>query len=330
MVFDGVIEDSFEAGRTATEALQHIGNSARDQYAQITLSEVTDYNIADAITDRGFTGLDRSTLFSFSEPDSWDLRDSDQSGATVGLEIIGWGSFVNEWFWFTGDYRPQGTSGTIQLILHGAVTNNATFEWSAITQLSNGTALFIRALDSESGTPPALGGTFTANLTDDGNPIAGKQILLHTNQIQDITQMFRITANTATNIFNQIEEFAVGGNTSGTNSSYTLTDPSGSETMSLTAYSREPLASISSRIRDAVNDTEDTPTDFTANVLDGEILLKPESGLVSTDWSIAINHGSGNDGTIAYELSRPNSFVPSSGQMSFPDNIYNTENGEVE
>ena len=77
--------------------------------------------------------------------------------------------------------------------------------------------------------------------------------------------------------------------------------------MSLTAYSREPLASITSRIRDAVNETTDTPTDFTANVLNNEILLKPMSGLVDDDWSIAINHGSGNDGTIAYELSRPNS-----------------------
>ena len=142
--------------------------------------------------------------------------------------------------------------------------------------------------------------------------------------------MFRITTNTATNVFNQIEEFAVGGNTMGSDSSYTLTDPSGSETMSFTGYSREPLASITSRIRDAVNDTVDTPTDFTANVLDGEILLKPESGLVSTDWSIAINHGSGNDGTIAYELSRPNSHVPTSGQLTLPTTFYNVENGEVE
>ena len=263
---------------------------------------------------------------------SWDTRPTDQPGIFGIEDITGWGSFVNRWFWFTGEYIPEGTSGTVQLIVHDAVTNNATFEWNAITQLSNGNgvALSISSLDSQSGAPPALGGTFTANLTDDGDPIAGKQILLHTNQIQDITQMFRITTNTATNVFSQIEEFAVGGNTTGTNSSYTLTDPSGSEMMSLTAYSREPLASITSRIREAINETPETPTNFTANVLNNEILLKPESGLVANDWSIAINHGSGNDGTVAYELSRPNSNVPTSGQMTLPTTFYNTENGEVE
>ena len=160
------------------------------------------------------------------------------------MEITGWGSFVNRWFWFTGEYIPEGTSGTVQLIVHDAVTNNATFEWNAITQLSNGngTALRIRALDSESGTPPTIGGTFTVNLTDDGVQVPGKQIQLHTNQTNDLLQTFSITANTAINTFEQISEFAVGGNTSGTNSSYTITDPSGTETMSLTGYSREPVS----------------------------------------------------------------------------------------
>ena len=125
---------------------------------------------------------------------------------------------------------------------------------------------------------------------------------------------------------------ARGGVEDAANSSYTITDPSGSETMSLTAYSREPLASVSSRIREAVNSVTETPTNFTAVVLDNDILLKPPTrgGLVSEDWSIAINHGSGNDGSIEYVHSRPNDNVPTSGEMSFPDDIYNTENGEVE
>ena len=54
------------------------------------------------------------------------------------------------------------------------------------------------------------------------------------------------------------------------------------------------------------------------------------SGLVNQNWTLLVNHGSGNDGTIGYAHSRPNSSVPTSGQMSFPDDIYNTENGEVE
>ena len=339
MVFDGVIEDSFEAGSTATEALQHIGNSARDQYAQITLSEVTDYNLTNAISDRGFTGLQREALTSFRILDSWDLRQGGTPGSPTVPAFEFWADFVNRWFWFTGEYIPEGTSGTITITDSGQVTNRATFDWNAINRFTRTTAggvtfpvttLFISADDVPSSGAPLASAVFSLALTDDGNPVAGKQILLHTNQTQDITQMFRITTNTAINTMNQIEEFAVGGNTAGTNSSYTLTDPSGSETMSFTGYSREPLASITSRIRDAVNDTADMPTNFTANVLDGEVLLKPESGLVANDWSILINHGSGNDGTVGYDFSRPNDNVPTSGEMSFPDDIYNTENGEVE
>ena len=115
-----------------------------------------------------------------------------------------------------------------------------------------------------------------------------------------------------------------------TNSSYTITDPSGTETMSLTGYSREPLASVTSRLREAVNSATDMPTDFTANVVDGELLLKPASGLVSTDWTVLVNHGSGNDGTVGYAHSRPNSNVPTSGELTLPTTFYNVENGEVE
>ena len=111
--------------------------------------------------------------------------------------------------------------------------------------------------------------------------------------------------------------FAHGGVEDAANSSYTITDPSGSETMSFTGYSREPLASVSSKIRDAVNSTTDMPTDFTANVLDNDVLLKPASGLVNDDWSIAVNHGSGNDGTCLLYTSpsprdRQKSRMPSS------------------
>ena len=334
LTFDGIIEDNFVAGSTATEALQHIGNSARDQYPQITLDTVTDYTITNAIADAGFTMLTRSTLFNFTESDSWDTRPTDQPGIFGIVDITGWGSFVNRWFWFTGDYRPEGTSGTMAIEVHDALTNNATFEWNAITQLSNGNgvALFIRALDSESGTPVGTGGIFTVELTDDGAQIPSKQILLHTNQTNDITQTFNITANTAINIREQISDFAVGGTSEGTSSSsYTITDPSGTETMSLTAYSREPLASITSRIRDTINIATDMPEDFSAVVLNNEILLKPtEGGLVNDDWTLLVDHGSGNDGSIRYTHSRPNDSVPTSGQLTLPTTFYNVENGEVE
>ena len=153
--------------------------------------------------------------------------------------------------------------------------------------------------------------------------------MLHTNQTNELLQNFSIEANTGINIREQISEFAVGGNTSGTNSSYSITDPSGSVTMSLTGYSREPLASVSSRLRALVNSATDMPTDFTANVLNNEILLKPMSGLVDQDWTLLVDHGSGNDGTIGYAHSRPNSHVPTSGELDLPRTFYNIENGET-
>ena len=68
----------------------------------------------------------------------------------------------------------------------------------------------------------------------------------------------------------------------------------------------------------------------TANVLNNEILLKPTDGeLVDQDWTILVDHGSGNDGTIGYVHSRPNSHVPTSGELSLPTTFYNVENGEV-
>ena len=338
IVFDGTIEDNFVAGSTATEALQHIGNSARDQYAQITVDTVTDGFVTNAISDRGFTGLQREGLTSFRIPDSWDLRLGGTPGSMTDFPFEFWADFVNSWFWFTGDYEPEGTSGTITITDSNQVTNRANFDWNDINRFTRTTAggvtfpvtaLRISADNVPSSGAPLAGATFSLAITDDGVQVPAKQIELHTNQTNDLMQTFGITPNTAINTISQISEFAVGGTVSGTNSSYTITDPSGS-TMSLTSYSRENLASISSRIREAVNDMTDTPTDFTAVVLNNEILLKPTSGLVDNDWTLLVNHGSGNDGSIGYTHSRPNSNVPTSGQLSLPTTFYNVENGEVE
>ena len=339
IVFDRTIEDNFVAGSTATEALQHIGNSARDQYAQITVDTVTDGFVTNAIADRGFTGLQRESLTSFRIPDSWDLRQGSTPGSPTVPAFDNWADFVNDWFWFTGDYEPEGTSGTITITDSDQVTNRANFDWSGINRFTRTsvdgvtfpvTAIFIRADNVPSSGAPLAGATFSLALTDDGIQVPAKQIELHTNQTNDLMQTFGITPNTAINTISQISEFAVGGNVSGTNSSYTITDPSGS-TMSLTAYSRENLASVSSRIRVAVNDMMDTPVDFSAVVLDNEILLKPtDGGLVDNDWTLLVNHGSGNDGSIGYTHSRPNSNVPTSGELTLPTTFYNVENGEVE
>ena len=339
-VFDGDVVDDFAAGDTATEALQHVGNLVRDQFAQITTSSVTDYTIANALADLNTSVTTRQTgSASRFEVGEWDLRESPSTFGS-SFNFTSWGDFVNRFFIIavTGSgldrYEPIGSAGTITVTDADNTANFATFEWRNwfSRRITNGWQydMNIRALASETQTAAPTSGALDIVITDDGDPRTAKQIQIHTNQIQDLTQTFRLTTNTATDTLIQVSEFAVGGNTMGPNSSYTITDPSGSETMSLTGYSRENLASISSRIREAVNDTTDMPTDFTANVVDGEVLLKPASGLVANDWSITVNHGSGNDGTINYSVSRPNSFVPTSGQMSFPDSIYNTENGETE
>ena len=135
MTFDGTIEDNFVAGSTATEALQHIGNSARDQYAQITIDTVTDGFVTNAITDRAFTGLVRDRFFAFPDG-SWDLRDGDQASSPT-LEFEFWGDFVNRWFWFSGEYEPEGTSGTVTITDHNAPTNRGVFEWNAITYIAS-------------------------------------------------------------------------------------------------------------------------------------------------------------------------------------------------
>ena len=93
------MEDSFAAGDTATEALQHIGNSVTDQYAQITATGVTDYTLTNAIADLDATLTSRQTSGLISG-NGWDLRDGDQSSSSPVTIALGWGDFVNEWFWF--------------------------------------------------------------------------------------------------------------------------------------------------------------------------------------------------------------------------------------
>ena len=188
----------------------------------------------------------------------------------------------------------------------------------------------IRGLDFESQLPAPTTGTLHITITDGGNPIPAKQIQIHTNQTVDLNQSFLLTPNTATNTVSQISEFAEGGSNSRTNSSYSARDPSGTQVISVTAQSRETLTEVAIRLRDAINAVTDLPTNFTAEVLDNNLLLKPTSGLVDLDWRVVVNHGAGNNGNISFTHSRPNDSVPTSGQLTLPTTFYNVENGEVE
>ena len=217
---------------------------------------------------------------------AWDLR-TGSSSLSTSVTYTDWGTFVNNWFHYrhhdTERFEPQGTSGTITITDGADDTNFATFDWNDVVQLTNGTALSIRALDFESQLPAPTSGTLHITITDGGNPIPAKQIQIHTNQTVDLNQSFRLTPNTATNTVSQISEFAEGGSNSRTNSSYSARDPSGSQVISVTAQSRETLTEVALRLRAAINAVTDLPTNFTAEVLDNNLLLKPTSGLVDQD-----------------------------------------------
>ena len=169
-VFTDAFDDNFSAGDTATEALQYISNLVRDQYNQIVVDAVTDYTITNAIADLDATLTSRRTSGAVGS-NGWDLRDGDQISSSPAT-IIGWGSFVNNWFHFnTGEnYFPEGSTGTITITDGNDATNSVVLEWNDVTQLSNfagdqGTALRIRALDSELGTPPTSGSVSYTHLT---------------------------------------------------------------------------------------------------------------------------------------------------------------------
>ena len=172
--------------------MQHIGNSARDQYAQITLSGITDYTITNGIGDLD-TSLGSRHRVGGLPISTWDLRQGSSSSST-SQNYTDWGTFVNNWFHYrhhdTDRFEPQGTSGTITITDGTNDTNFATFDWDDIVQLTNGTALQIRALDFESQLAAPQDGTLHITITDGGNPIPAKLIQLHTNQTVDLNQNF--------------------------------------------------------------------------------------------------------------------------------------------
>ena len=135
------------------------------------------------------------------------------------ISFADWGDFVNRYFIVavTGDprtrYDPIGSTGTITVTDADNTANSAVFEWDFFsdTRITNGYqyAMRIRALDSETQTSAPTSGTLDIVITDDGDPRSAKQIQIDTNQIQDKTQTFRITTNTAVNTLEQVSVFAL-------------------------------------------------------------------------------------------------------------------------
>ena len=83
---------------------------------------------------------DRNSFTPFRIPDSWDLRLGGTPGSMTDFPFEFWADFVNSWFWFTGDYEPEGTSGTITITDSNQVTNRANFDWNDINRFTRTTA----------------------------------------------------------------------------------------------------------------------------------------------------------------------------------------------
>ena len=190
------------------------------------------------------------------------------------------------------------------------------------------------------------GQTYTINSGSDtvtsGFPEA-RRITINTNQTADIRQELTLTMNGGFYISNYLT--AIHGEPgTGTASSYTLTDYSGTEVVSLTATSGEVVSSIFARFETAVDDNTETPIDFMAEAAGNGITLTAQTvgslnpGAVSTArWVATVDHA-GGDGDIAFAnfvqtvrgrdtLSNINDNVPESGGFTF-DNFHGATFGD--
>ena len=170
-------------------------------------------------------------------------------------------------------------------------------------------------------------------MNDDGVALPAKQIQLDTNQTNELDEDFILRRGNAAGGIVETTEFLRGVDAppSDMNSSYTITDPDGTEIASMTARSQESSTQVIERLSDVVNDHTFTPTNgFIAEHSSNTLLLRPDSRrLESNDWTVLVDHGDGNDGTVTFAHSRPNDSVPTTGQLTLPTDFYNTENGEV-
>ena len=166
-------------------------------------------------------------------------------------------------------------------------------------------------------------------MNDDSVALPAKQIQLDTNQTGDLSQTLTFTRGNSAGGIIDVTEFSQGSHM---HSSYTLNDPAGAEVTVMTARSQESLESVLNRLHIAANAHTFMDTNgFEVNQLDDTLWLKPNDRVLeSRDWSIAVEHGTGNDGDIAFTHSRPNASVPTSGELTLPTTFYNVENGEVE
>ena len=348
-VFAGELEAGFVAGNNATQSLNQFADLVQVMWPTVTHGAVTDYSITHAVGEyTSTTTAGRDTDSVFNSANAWDIREG--SGITSSSRSFVsndfWATFEGGWLHFSADNTfaaPEGSTGTIVITDADDDTSFGSFTWDEIVVEVATSSISLQSLHLNS---IISGESFLGNIgtvtnisivfNDDGVQVPGKQIQLDTNQTGDISQTLTFTrGNSAGGGVLENTEFVQGipgSGASNMHSSYTLTDPAGTEVTSMTARSQESLESVLNRIHTAANAHTFMDTNgFEANQSDDTLWLKPNDRVLeSRDWSISVEHGSGNDGDIAFTHSRPNNDVPTSGEMSFPDDIYNTENGEIE
>ena len=166
---------------------------------------------------------------------------------------------------------------------------------------------------------------------------------IDTNQTADLEQLFTITANTG--LDTDVVVTAIHGSPqSGVSSSYTARDYSNTELATFTVPSQQTLGSVLNRLEQVVDNSTESPIDFTASVVSNRLILDASSvgslnpGERSTaQWQITVNHN-GGDGNIAVTgiaqtrrgrdtLSNINANVPESGGITF-DNFHGATLGD--
>ena len=340
LAFAGDLTGGFVADDDATASLNQFADLVQVMWPTVTHGAVTDYTIDFAVGEYTRELMQRDTSGAFNLANQWDLREG-ESRQSASFAFTAWGDFVNRWFHFdvgTTRFSPEGATGTIVIEASDDATNFAEFTWNLIHDHTFGNdirsqAISIHSIGLFAGDPSAIT-SIDIVMNDDGVALPAKQIQLDTHQTNELDENFVLRRGNSTGGVVETTEFLRGVDAppSDMSSSYTIMDPDGAEVASLTARSQESSTQVIERLSDAVNDHTFTTTNgFITDHSGNTLWLRPDSRrLESNDWTVLVDHGAGNDGTAAFAHSRPNDSVPTSGEMNFPDDIYNTENGEAE
>ena len=268
------ITGSFADNATATQALTALGTAITGNWPGTTASAVSTIpgvNLDITVdfsgvtfpltTGTGSTALNAlqmttssDDLISFRLPQSTTYN----SAADLVMDFMdASSSFLNQSA-TNGTYTLTSVDDTITIVSTDSYLNRG-------VQFIIGDSIFATGTDGAVITDNNTGTEYTSTdglfgIVNSGEPVWNR-ISIDTNQTTNIAQTFALTRNSGTESQSRLQ--AVNGSTSsGTASTYTLTDYAGTELASLTATSGETLTSILGRLETVVDDNTETPIDF--------------------------------------------------------------------